>query len=420
MPRVHPEVAVVADADLVVTTLNDPTLISDFGHLPLFQEYSAKKLQGKLKQRAAFDSVFTQQQQLFSPTGPDGKPNPLYPVPDHLLAFQESTEKEMKGANSFVTNCLCCCMPLGATGRCIEINANEYVRDRTSALRPGYKYNNTALELFVNAPKQNRSSQGKLLPCVLFVRGGGISTTAASWQFVARKLASVLNAVVVNIETRLPRFATGPGGMLDIYAALNWTLDQIGENGSPEFRFVDRSRVSLMFQSGGAFMGIALGLELSKRQESSKLKCIFPQVPAVFPRTMFPDEASAGTVPVVRRRHEEVCELQWRCFASAEESPEQNLQGLLPESAWEERDRWPDLFVLGEDARKLLPQVPPFCILTAEFCWLRPQTDEFAQMVKEEGKLLDYVVIPGKAHKEVHCFDQETNEIARRMLDLYG
>ena len=103
MPRVHPEVAAVADADLVVTTLNDPTLISDFGHLPLFQEYSAKKLQGKLKQSAAFDSVFTQQQQLFSPTGPDGKPNPLYPVPDHLLAFQESTEKEMKGANSFVT-----------------------------------------------------------------------------------------------------------------------------------------------------------------------------------------------------------------------------------------------------------------------------------------------------------------------------
>jgi len=419
MPRVHPEVAAVADADLVVTALKDPTLISDFGQLPLFQEYSAKKLQGKLKQRAAFDSNFADQQKLFSSEGPDGKPNPLYPVWDHLLAFQDSTEKPMKDANSCITNCLCCCMPLGATGRSIEINANDYVKDRTSALRPGYKYNNTSLRLFVNVPKKKQSSGGKL-PCVLFVRGGGICLSAESYQFVARKLASVLNAIVINIDTRLPRFATGPGGMLDIYAALNWTLDQIDEGGSPEFRFVDGSRVSLLVTSGGAFPGIPLALELAKRQESSKLKCVFLQVPGVFPRTMFPDAVSAGTVPLIRRRHEEVCETQWRCFASPEESPEQNLQGLSPESVWEERDRWPELFVLGEDARKLLPQAPPFCILTAEFCWLRPQTDEFAQAAKEAGKLLDYVVIPGKAHKEVNPFDEEANKIARRMLDLYG
>ena len=75
---------------------------------------------------------------------------------------------------------------------------------------------------------------------------------------------------------------------------------------------------------------------------------------------------------------------------------------------------------VGEDARKLLPQAPSFCILTAEFCWLRPQTDEYAQAAKEAGKLLDYVVIPGKAHKEVNPFDEEANKIARRMLDLYG
>ena len=46
------------------------------------------------------------------------------------------------------------------------------------------------------------------------------------------------------------------------------------------------------------------------------------------------------------------------------------------ESVWEERDSWPELFALGEAARSLLPQAPPFCILTAEFCFMRPQQDE--------------------------------------------
>ena len=423
MPRIHPELSATGDADLVGTSLADATLMSDFGELPLFREFCADKLMAgtmKAGSRAEFDKFFAEQRGLFGPTGQDGKPNPLYPVPDHLSAIQESSEKQMKAADGFITNCCCCCMPLGATGRSVEINANHYVKDGTSALRAGYKYSNTSLQLFVNAPKK-MPSRGTLLPCVLFVRGGGIVTSAASWQFCARKLASTLDAVVVNIDTRLPRFATGPGAMLDAYAALNWTLEQVGEDAAiPEFRFVNSSRVSLMVNSGGAIPGIALALELAKRQESHKLKCVFPQVPLIFPRTMFPDPSSAGTAPFVRRCHEEVCEAQWRCFASPEDSLEQNLAGVSPESVWTERDTWPELFTLGEAARTLLPEAPPFCILTAEFCFLRPQTDEFALAAKEGGKLLDYVVLPGRAHREVNTFDAQCIEISRRMLDLYG
>jgi len=77
------------------------------------------------------------------------------------------------------------------------------------------------------------------------------------------------------------------------------------------------------------------------------------------------------------------------------------------------------LFALGSTAGSLLPKAPAMSILTTEFDFGRWQTDEFAKMVKDAGKLNDYVVMVGRSHTDANPFDKECETITKQMFEMY-
>jgi len=102
------------------------------------------------------------------------------------------------------------------------------------------EWNGVSVRLY--QPKRKPSTNG----AVVFIHGGGFALGSVDmYDSLTRRIAKLLNSVVISIEYRLSPEAKFPAGLHDCEAAIEYFLDHAAEYG------VDPARVILMGDSAG-------------------------------------------------------------------------------------------------------------------------------------------------------------------------
>jgi acetyl esterase/lipase len=97
----------------------------------------------------------------------------------------------------------------------------------------------------------------------MYIHGGGaIAFDAKSCDHPCQRWADENDLVVFNLDYRLAPETPAPGGIMDCYAGLKYIIANAEKYG------VDPTRVTFTGDSGGGYLSMGLGMELSKRGES--------------------------------------------------------------------------------------------------------------------------------------------------------
>jgi acetyl esterase/lipase len=97
----------------------------------------------------------------------------------------------------------------------------------------------------------------------MYIHGGGaVASNALQYDRCCQRWADETDLVVFNLDYRLAPETPAPGGILDCYAGLKFIIANAEKYG------VDPTRVTFTGDSGGGYLSMGLGMELSKRGES--------------------------------------------------------------------------------------------------------------------------------------------------------
>jgi acetyl esterase/lipase len=186
--------------------------------------------------------------------------------------------------------------------------------------------------------------------------------------------------VVFNLDYRLAPETPAPGGIMDCYAGLKYIIANAEKYG------VDPKRVTFTGDSGGGYLSMALGMELSKRGESGLVPFIIGSSTMVGSAlfTMTEEDYAKG----YDDPHGVVWFMHTICQALA------GVDGQTPYEAIKDRT---DVFVTNM-ADELWKNFPPTVLFTCEYDSWRWGTEEMARLLEKHGKLLDYIVHPGTEH----------------------
>ena len=189
------------------------------------------------------------------------------------------------------------------------------------------------------------------LPVVVWLHGGGfVCGDVASYDFVARRLASESGAAVFSVEYRLAPEHPFPIPLDDCHAALAWVVAHAGELG------VDGTRVAVAGDSAGGNLSAAVALR--SRIEGPELRAqvlIYPVIdPACDTKSMV--ENATGYMLTADSMRE-----MWDFYLSGG------------------ADRNDAFFAVGRAAD--LSGLPPALILTAEFDPLRDEGEHYASLL---------------------------------------
>ncbi len=114
------------------------------------------------------------------------------------------------------------------------------------------------LKFLLNRPKTTKHSKDNPSPALMYMHGGGvIAFDAKSCDQPCQRWADENDLVVFNLDYRLAPETPAPGGILDCYAGLKYILANAEKYG------VDPKRVTFSGESGGGYLSMALGMELS-------------------------------------------------------------------------------------------------------------------------------------------------------------
>jgi len=348
-------------------------------NFPLWNKYTKDKLGGPMDKNSKnmFDGRCKFQKKLF------GLDHELTDT-KFLENFRKVSYEGLKPVASIMGLLGCCLFP--STSNTVVINANEFIADRKCALKPCYTYDNHALQLVISKPRGRccglRSSRA--LPALVFAPSVGLDANHDVWQWQGKALAAGLKAVVVHVCFRPAPEFEDPARMMDIVAAVKWTVAKSAELG------VDPSRLGLMASSAGCFITTVAALELAARSESALVKTSFLEVPLVFPDNMLgPYDMLSAFQRFVNNR---VLKGQYVWFAGGE----------ADKSDWQKRFDEKDVTLHCLHApMELLKKLPHHVIISAEFDDFRWQTDEYAAQLNKAGVLLDYVLYPGAVHMTI-------------------
>jgi acetyl esterase len=98
----------------------------------------------------------------------------------------------------------------------------------------------------------------------MYIHGGGaVASSALQYDRCCQSWADENDLVVFNLDYRLAPEMPAPGGIMDCYDGLKYIL------ANAEKYAVDPMRVTFSRESGGGYLSMALGMELSKKGESS-------------------------------------------------------------------------------------------------------------------------------------------------------
>lgn len=105
-----------------------------------------------------------------------------------------------------------------------------------------------------------RAAVDRALPTIVFAHGGGfVFCSIDSHDEFARSIAENVGAVVVSVEYRLAPEHRAPAALEDMYAAVQWAAEHVGEHGG------DPKRVAVAGDSAGGLLAAAVCLAARDR-----------------------------------------------------------------------------------------------------------------------------------------------------------
>lgn len=251
-------------------------------------------------------------------------------------------------------------------------------------------FENRSLEIRVHVPKSGveSGSSGTKRSGLVFYHGGAfVGGRAADEDPWASRLAADCDIVVFNVEFRNAPEARAPQGILDCYAALRCVASELAE----QFQ-VDEGRIGIYGISSGGYLAAGVAHELARRDESSLVKLVIADVPAVSDHWAVPAHKGEGG-------HED----SWHWSQQEVEGWHgshghiETLKMLATDWDRQVAERDPNLFP-GAMGDELMRKVPNHVVMTREFDFLRADSELYACDLLRCRRLLDFYVRPGASH----------------------
>jgi acetyl esterase len=237
------------------------------------------------------------------------------------------------------------------------------------------------LKFLLNRPKTTNHSTDNPSPALMYIHGGGaIAFNAKCSDSACQRWADENDLVVFNLDYRLAPETPAPGGILDCYAGLKFIIANAEKYG------IDPKRVTFTGDSGGGYLSMGLGMELSKRGESGLVPFIIGSACMV----------GVGLITMTAEDYAKGYDDPHR-MTLLTTSISQALAGVDGQTPYETIKDRADVFVTNM-ADDLLKNFPPTVLFTSEYDYLRWGTEDMARLLDKHGKLLDYIVHPGTEH----------------------
>jgi acetyl esterase/lipase len=258
------------------------------------------------------------------------------------------------------------------------------------------------LKFLLNRPKTTNHSTDNPSPALMYIHGGGaVAFDALQFDSACQRWADENDLVVFNLDYRLAPETPAPGGILDCYAGLKFIIANAEKYG------VDPTRVTFIGDSGGGYLSMGLGMELSKRGESGLVPFII------------------GSACMVGGNYWELTEEDKKTGDNIEQTRgsltmcTSFLAGVALGTPYEQIKDRVDVFVtnMPDD---LLKNFPPTVLFTSEFDFCRWGTEVMAQLLEKHGKLLDYIVHPGATHCWYFADPENRSPSTQKCWDDYG
>jgi acetyl esterase/lipase len=208
--------------------------------------------------------------------------------------------------------------------------------------------------------------------------------------------------VVFNLDYRLAPETPAPGGILDCYAGLKFIIANAEKYG------IDPKRVTFTGDSGGGYLSMGLGMELSKRGESGLVPFIIGSACMV----------GVGLITMTAEDYAKGYDDPHR-MTLLTTSISQALAGVDGQTPYETIKDRADVFVTNM-ADDLLKNFPPTVLFTSEFDICRWGTEVMAQLLEKHSKLLDYIVHPGATHCWYFADHKNKSPSTQKCWDDYG
>eukprot|EP00286_Rhodomonas_abbreviata_P009939 CAMPEP_0181318620 /NCGR_PEP_ID=MMETSP1101-20121128/17106_1 /TAXON_ID=46948 /ORGANISM="Rhodomonas abbreviata, Strain Caron Lab Isolate" /LENGTH=371 /DNA_ID=CAMNT_0023426107 /DNA_START=71 /DNA_END=1186 /DNA_ORIENTATION=- len=222
------------------------------------------------------------------------------------------------------------------------------------------------------------SLPNRVLPALVYLHGGGgFMGSAEDWQHCCARLSSEAGVVVVNVNYRLAPENPFPAALIDVEKVVRGVVAEAEKLG------VDPDKIALGGDSAGGHHAVAVARRLARGGEGQLIKLVLAM--SAMETKMFresPFEELVGT----ERDAAGLMGLCDRCMSGEDEN---RLEQLISSN-----ELHPMVLNTGEAEKEL----PPTLVVTSEFDFLRRPSEEFAKVLKDAGKLADFIVYPGTPH----------------------
>lgn len=187
-------------------------------------------------------------------------------------------------------------------------------------------------------------------------------------------MAMDCGVVVFNVDYRLAPETRCPNNVLDFYEVIKYVASNASELG------IDPSKIAMAGESGGGYICAGAMVQLALKDQSSLVKLAIPVI------AMIDDYAFGSTDSMTKVEAEAAASMMklWKVVGG-------------PEFEAKRKAADPLLFPAKANA-ELLAKMPPTIIWEAEFDQFNTEASRFAQKLREAGRLLELVVIPGAKH----------------------
>jgi len=248
---------------------------------------------------------------------------------------------------------------IAATEKCIHTNF---------VVPPCYG-NDFAVPVLVHTPKRI-AGQPKNVAIIYAHGGGGVVGTPELYKTPLSIHAEAAGVVIFNVDYRLAPEAKCPKNVLDFYCAIKHIVANAESFG------IDPERIAMVGESGGGYICFGTMVMLAQKNEGHLVKLAMPIIP------MCSD----------------------LCFSDPNAMPKQERQNaVLLRSFWsmiaEDINKRDDPLLFPDKASdELLEKMPPTIVFEVEFDMLITEATRLARRLRNAGRLLELIVIPGYNH----------------------
>ena len=215
--------------------------------------------------------------------------------------------------------------------------------------------------------------------------GGVVSLSAADVRITVQWAAVTLNTVTFNVDYRLAPETKCPNNIKDFYEVVKYVSKNAESLG------IDPAKIVIGGESGGGYICLGAMVLLAENSEASLVKLAMPVVPMV--------DDYCFSDPLAMTKEEREIHPTMR-----------KIWGNLTASNFEEQKSSPYLFP-GKASEELLEKFPPTIILESEFDLYITEASRLANRLRRAGRLLEFVVIPGRTHLSMYIPGTKTNKI---------